>query len=259
MTVRFDFHGKTALVTGASRGIGFEVARRFAEAGARVFALARQEGIEEVARRIAEETGADVRAVRCDVAERAAVAEAVGGIDRIDILVNNAGLERPTPMAEQGSGVEDLFDRIMEVNVGGTYAVTRQALERMGAGGRVILSSSIWGKTAVAGFSAYCASKHALIGLVRVWAKELGPRGMTVNAVCPGWVETDSSLRTLGVMAAERRVSPESLLEEIVAAQAIGGLMRPVDVAGVYLFLASSAAADITGQVINVDRGEVMW
>src|SRR5690606_24380532 len=106
-------------------------------------------------------------------------------------------------------------------------------------------------------FAAYISSKHANIGFMRVLAKELGPRGIRVNAVCPGWVRTRAALRSLANTAAKANISEDAMLESILAAQALPGLMEPEDVADLYLFRASDNAASITGQAINVDRGEL--
>jgi 3-hydroxybutyrate dehydrogenase len=125
-------------------------------------------------------------------------------------------------------------------------------------GGRIINTASMWGKTAVAEFSAYCASKHAIIGLTRSLAQELAPRHISVNAVCPGWVRTAASMRSLAHMAARAGRSESDLLAEIVGAQALDGLMEPSDMADMYLFLGSDAARNITGQSYTVDRGELM-
>ena len=110
----------------------------------------------------------------------------------------------------------------------------------------------------MAGFTAYCASKHANIGFMRALADELGPRGITVNAVCPGWVRTDAAMRSLSIMASNESRSEEDCLNDILSAQAIEGLMEPDDVASTYLFLASDKACNITGQALNVDRGELL-
>jgi NAD(P)-dependent dehydrogenase (short-subunit alcohol dehydrogenase family) len=179
-------------------------------------------------------------------------------LPRLDVLVNNAGLELITPMAEPGDEVERIFERIIAINVVGTYYVTREALPRMGAGGAILITSSIWGKSAAADFAAYVASKHANIGFMRVLAKELGPRGIRVNAVCPGWVRTRAALRSLGEVAARAELPEAEVLDGILAGQALPGLMEPADVANAYLFLASPLAASVTGQAWNVDRGEVM-
>jgi 3-hydroxybutyrate dehydrogenase len=116
----------------------------------------------------------------------------------------------------------------------------------------------MWGKTAVAEFSAYCASKHAVIGLTRSLAQELCGRGISVNAVCPGWVRTDASMRSLAAMSQQSGRDESDLLAEIVGAQALPGLMMPQDMADMYLFLMSNAARNITGQAFTVDRGELM-
>ena len=175
------------------------------------------------------------------------------------MLINNAGLERLTPVAEDGAEIEAVFRRIIEINVIGTQLVTRRALPKMQAGGAIINTASIWGRVAEAGFGAYVASKHAVIGLTKTWAKELGPRGIRVNAVCPGWVRTEASMRSLSVMSARVGVGEQQLLDSITGNQALPGLMEPADMADTYLFLASDAARNITGQSLGVDRGEVPW
>ena len=255
---KYDFTGRKVLVTGASRGIGLGVAEGFLEAGADLTILSTGEAIETVAGELSEKHGRPVTGLVCDIAMREAVAAAVGGLERIDILVNNAGLELITPINAAGREVEETFRRIIDINVMGTYYVTREALPKMGDGGRIIFTSSMWGKTAVAEFSAYCTSKHANLGFMRSLAQELAPRGISVNAVCPGWVRTQASMRSLSAMAKREGRSEDDLLAEIVGAQAIDGLMEPRDMAATYLFLASAAADNITGQAITVDRGETM-
>ena len=182
----------------------------------------------------------------------------VGGLGPLDVLVNNAGLELVTPMLAAGDEVERTFVRIIDINVIGTYYVTREALSGMRAGGSIVLTSSVWGKTGAADFAAYVTSKHANIGFMRVLAKELGPRGIRVNAICPGWVRTRAALRSLGEISAAAAVGEDEMLDRILAGQALPGLMKPEDVADLYLFLASDLARNITGQAVNVDRGEVM-
>jgi len=248
-----SFSSKVVVVTGASRGIGLGIARRFAEAGATLHLIANDAAIHERARELGA-TGAEA-----DIADRQAVTEALAPLARVDVLINNAGLELMTPVDDAGEDNEAAFRRIVEINVIGTALVTAWALPRMPAGGAIVNTASIWGRVAEARFGAYVASKHAIIGLTKTWARELGTKGIRVNAVCPGWVRTEASMRSLGRMAEHSGRGEAELLDAIVDGQALPGLMEPDDIAGTYLFLASDLASNITGQSLGVDRGEVPW
>ncbi len=254
LTVSFDFTDKSVLVTGASSGIGQAVAAAFAHAGADLIILSSTDSIYEAAAAMP----GKVRAIKCDISAAAEVTAALADVERVDVLVNNAGLERPTPLSGENPAGDPIFERIIAININGTRNVTDALINRIPDGGRIIITSSIWAKTAVGGFSAYVASKHANVGLMRSWAQELGPRGIRVNAICPGWVKTAPAMNSLRELAGTSGQSEEELLEEIVSAQAIGGLMQPEDMATTYLFLASEGGHNITGQAINIDRGEVM-
>lgn len=254
MSVTFDFTGKTVLVTGASSGIGYGIAEGFARAGATLIILSETDTIHDAAAQLP----GDVTAIKCDISDAAMVSDTLAGIDRLDILINNAGLERPTPLTGRHPDGNRTFERIMAINVTGTQNVTDTLAPRMSDGGRIILTASIWSRTAVPGFSAYVASKHASLGLMRTWAKELGPRGIRVNAVCPGWVKTGPAMNSLRELAQSSGRSEAEVEVEIMSAQIIDGLMVPADMADIYMFLASSGGDNITGQAINVDRGEVM-
>jgi 3-hydroxybutyrate dehydrogenase len=249
---------KTVLVTGASRGIGFGVAKAFAEAGADLAILADDENIHDAAARLSSGSGRRVRSFVADITDRAAVRRAVARLTALDVLVNNAGLELITPLTEEGDEVDATFARIMDINVNGTWNVTRAALPLLKPGSRIINTASVWAKSAVGEFAAYIASKHAVVGLTRTFARELGPRGIMVNAVCPGWVRTGASVRSAKRMAERSHRSEADIFAEVSAAQAVPGLMEPSDVAGLYLFLASDLAANITGQALGVDRGEFL-
>jgi NAD(P)-dependent dehydrogenase (short-subunit alcohol dehydrogenase family) len=257
-TVQYDFSGERVLITGASRGIGHAVAHAFAMAGANVTILSSGAGIHTAAAKISKATGRICRAIECDIANSDDVKKSLAGLDRIDILVNNAGLERITPLADQGDEVETTFRRITDINTNGTFYVTRHAAPKMTAGGRIILTASIWSRVAVPEFSAYVTSKHANLGFMRVMAKELGPRGIRVNAVCPGWVRTEAAMLSLENMSLRTGRPEEDLLAEIVGAQVLPGLLEPRDLAAPYLYLASDGARDMTGQALMLDRGEVM-
>ncbi|WP_417210197.1 SDR family NAD(P)-dependent oxidoreductase [Antarctobacter sp.] len=256
--IRYDFSGKQVLVTGASRGIGFAVAQAFAMAGADVTVLSSGPDIHEAAKTIAAACGRLCRSVRADITDSASVKAAIADLDRIDVLVNNAGLERITPLLDPDEAMEDTFRRITDINVNGPFYVTRHAVPKMPEGSSVIVTASIWSRTAVPEFAAYVGSKHANLGFTRVMAKELGPRGIRVNAVCPGWVRTEAAMLSLTNMSTRTGRSETDLLDEITGAQVLPGLMEPDDMAAAYLYLASDGARDITGQAIMVDRGEVM-
>lgn len=255
----FSFHGERVLVTGASQGIGFAVAKGFAQAGAELAILAENARIFETKAALDPLAETPVRAFLCDITDRAAVREAMGSLEHIDVLVNNAAIQNLTPIDEPGEAVEATFRRIVEINLLGTYYVTREALPRMDPGGRILFTASVWSKTAEAGYSGYCASKHATLGFMRTLAKELGrSRGIRVNAVCPGWTRTAGAMTPLAEDARRRGVPERELLEPVFRAQSLDGLMEPDDIVSAFLYLASEEAKNITGQSLNVDRGEFM-
>jgi len=256
--IHYDFSGEHVLVTGASRGIGRAVAEGFAAAGAEVTILSSGAGIHDTAREMSARSGREIAGIQCDITDSAAVKAALAPLGRIDVLINNAGLERITPLLEPDTAIEDTFRRITDINTNGTFYVTRNAVPHMVEGGRIIMTASIWSRVAVAEFSAYIASKHATLGFMRVMAKELGPRGIRVNAVCPGWVRTETALLSLKNMSLRSGRSEDALLDDIVGAQVLPDLLEPADLAAPYLFLASDGAKDMTGQGLMLDRGEVM-
>ncbi len=252
---------RVAVVTGASRGIGKATARALADEGAKV-AICARDG--EAARKAADEVspgGGRVLAFRADVAEVSDVREFVKNVvarwGQIHILVNNAGAHGRTPM----EGEDDKpWVEILHTNVLGTYYVTREALRSMptGGGGRIINVSSVLGRFGVPGYTAYCAAKHAVIGFTRALALEVAPRGITVNAICPGWVETEMSARGMAQAAESLGISADAFRAQALAAVPIQRMIQPEEIARLVVYLASDAAAAMTGQAVNLCGGQVM-
>ena len=244
---------KKVLITGASRGLGLGIAKGFHAAGAELHVLADDPKIMDVA------VALGATGHRADITRGEDTARVMAAIGRLDVLVNNAGLERITPLDDLSAEAETTFRRIIEINVVGTYLMTRAAVPFMPTGSVIINTASVWSRGSEANFSAYVSSKHATIGLTKTWAKELGPKGIRVNAVCPGWVRTEASMLSLKRMAERAGRSESDMLAGIVGAQILPGLMEPDDITGPYLFLASDLALNITGQSLGVDRGEFPW
>ncbi|WP_313516353.1 SDR family oxidoreductase [Pseudomonas sp.] len=254
-----DYRGKQVLITGAASGIGRGLARAFAEQGATLELLDRNaEALVRVADELAPLTSCRTACV--DLGDSAAIAAYVAerGARAIDVLINNAGVEYATPLADTGAAADAHWQALLDNNVASMLRLTRALLGDLKDGASVINQASIWGLKGVPGFSAYVASKHAVIGLTRSLAWELGARRIRVNAVCPGWVATEAAMRSLRVMAAEAGRSEEQELAAILNAQAVPELLTPVDLAGTFLFLGSALAAPITGQALSVSHGEVM-
>ena len=181
----------------------------------------------------------------------------MSSLTSIDVLINNAGLEMPTPFDENESDLDQRVRAIVDVNLIGTFNVTRHALQRMTSGARIVITASIWGRVGSAGFAIYSATKHANLGLMKTLAREVGPRGIAVNAVCPGCIRTRASEASIIATAKAEAVAPQVIVDRMLAQQAMPGITEPEDIAAVYLFLASDAARCMTGETLTVDRGEL--
>jgi ketoreductase len=247
------------LITGGGRGIGRAIALRFAEAGAMVAIAARTGGeLEETARAIAAR-GARPVVLRLDVADEAAVARAFeelrSATPSLDVVVNNAGVGGGQRIDRTDTAS---WRRVVDTNLWGTFLVTRQAVPMLKDGGRVINMSSVLGRFGVSGYTAYCASKHALIGFTRALALELATRQITVNAICPGWVETDMAKKGMQIGGNAMGIAYEEFRKRVLDAVPIGRIIQPDEVANLVGFLASPEAAAITGQTYNICGGQTM-
>mgnify|MGYP005840244391 CR=1 FL=1 len=246
-----DLSGKVAIVTGASRGIGRAISLELARRGATVVVnyhtneAAAQEVVAEI-----ERAGGRALAIRADVSQpeeaRRLVDAATETFGQVDILVNNAGVTRDTLLMRMS---EEDWDLVLDTNLKGAFNCIKAAARTMVRRrfGRIINITSVAGLSGNVGQANYCAAKAGLIGLTKAVAKELGPRNITVNAVAPGFVETDM---TAGL--------PQDLKDTAIRMTPLGRAGRPEDIAKAVAFLASDEAAFITGQILSVDGGMVM-
>lgn len=261
----YDFSGKRVLVTGGSRGIGFAVAGAFSAAGADVYVLAERDEVFTAARLLSEESGRSVQPILCDVTDRKRLRTALHELNSLDVLVANAGTGDMTSL-DGPDEVDEVFERIIRVNLVGAFNTVRAALPLLRAGSRIVFTTSVHGQAiAPATMSGYAASKGGLEAMMRSCARELGPRGINVNAVAPGMVTTELTLGAIRKLFAAQvsgsagDLDEAAMIRQLNASQAIH--LTPIDpqrLAQAYLFLASPAGAEITGQSINVDHGMAM-
>ncbi|HLM66139.1 MAG TPA: SDR family oxidoreductase [Longimicrobium sp.] len=253
-------HGQMAVVTGGGRGIGAAIADRLAAAGARLALLGRdREELKLRARALTDQYGVEAKFIVCDVADEAAVAHAFGGIrgtmGHPRILINNAGQSAGVAFTET---TRETWDRMIAVNLTGTFLCTRQVLPAMlkAGAGRIVNVASTAGLKGYSHTAAYCAAKHGVVGLTRALAMETAKRGITVNAVCPGYTDTDMAATAIQNLVEAGRTEEEAR-KAITRVMPIGRLIRPEEVASAVLWLCGDEAAAVTGQAIAVAGGEV--
>jgi 3-oxoacyl-[acyl-carrier protein] reductase len=242
-----DLTGRTAFVTGSTRGIGLAIARALHGAGAKVAIVGRDQSRAES---LAAELGPRAFGVACDVAHadqvERAIAAAEAALGPVDILVNNAGLTRDNILLRLSDAD---WDAVLDANLKGAFHTTRAVIKGMmkRRAGRIVNITSVVGLTGNKGQANYAASKAGLIGFTKSVAKEYASRGVLANCVAPGFIETDMTAAL-----------PEEARATLLQAIALGRLGRPEDVAGAVLFLASDLAGYVTGQVLVVDGGMVI-
>jgi NAD(P)-dependent dehydrogenase (short-subunit alcohol dehydrogenase family) len=248
--------GHHAVVTGAGRGIGLAIATALARAGARVTLMGR----DRVRLDAAAATLTEATAVAVDVTDEASVRGAFAAARErfgpVAVLVNNAGQAESAPFGKTDLA---LFQRMIAVNLTGTFLCSREALPDLLANGagRIVNVASTAGLVGYAYVSAYCAAKHGVVGLTRALALETAKRGVTVNAVCPGYTETDIVRDAVANIVSKTGKTEAEAREALTARNPQGRMVQPEEVADAVLWLASPGAAAITGQTVSVSGGEV--
>ncbi|KOS68506.1 3-oxoacyl-ACP synthase [Lysinibacillus contaminans] len=240
-------NNKVAIITGAANGIGFAAAERFIEEGAKVIIADFDEAAGIAA---AKRLGSQASYVKVNVADRQSVKTLVATVmeqaGQIDILVNNAGITRDAMLTKMK---EDQFQQVLDVNLSGVFHCTQEVIPHMIASGRgkIINTSSVSGIYGNVGQTNYAAAKAAIVGMTKTWAKELGRKGINVNAVAPGFTETEMVKKM-----------PETILEQMRSVVPLQRLGAPRDIANAYLFLASDEASYISGHTLHVDGAIMM-
>ncbi|SRR6266516_485880 len=256
--------GRIALITGGGRGIGRAIALAFASEGAAVTIAARtSEQIEKVASEVRAKYGVEAIPVVCDVGDRSSVQRMFDQVREKfgrgpDLLVNNAGIAESATLDKTDDA---LWQRLIAVNLSGTFYCMRAALPDMvtRGWGCVINIASIAGKTGAPYIAAYSASKHGVLGLTRSVALEVANKGITVNAICPGYVDTEMTSRGIENITAKTGKSADDALAAIKRMSPQNRLVTAEEVAALALLLASKDGRGINGQAINVDGGTVMY
>jgi NAD(P)-dependent dehydrogenase (short-subunit alcohol dehydrogenase family) len=250
---------RVSLVTGGGRGIGRATA--LALGGPETLVAIAGRTISQLAStaRELEQRGGRALPLGMDVTDEASVSAAMqrlrGEADHLDVLVNNAGVGGGEPVA--GSDVAR-WRRVIDTNITGMYLVTREAVPVMTKGGRIVNIASVLGRFGVPGYTAYCASKHGVIGFTRALALELTSQEVTVNAICPGWVDTQMAAEGMRMGAAATGQTFEEFRAGALGRVPIGRIIQPEEVAELVKFLSAPGAAAITGQTYNICGGQIM-
>jgi len=255
---------RIALITGGGRGIGRAIALEFAREGADVAVAARTlEQVEAVAEEVESKFSRKALPLVCDVSNAAAVGRMFASVAESfgrgpDIMVNNAGIAVSAPVTKTD---DELWHRHLAINLSGTFYCTRAALPEMieRGWGRVINIASIAGKTGAPYIVAYSASKHGVLGLTRSVALEVATKGITVNAICPGYVDTEMTTRGIEQITKKTKLSADEAMESLKKMSPQNRIIDPEEVAALALLLASDAGRGINGQAINVDGGSVLF
>jgi len=242
---------RTVVVTGGAKGIGRATVNRFAAAGERVVALGRDRGALTALMALE-----PAETFVCDVTDEAAVADAFGQIGTVDVLVNNAGIGESSPL---GATTLDAWQRHLAVNATGAFLCMRAVVAGMRerGDGVIVTVASTAGRVGVPYTSAYTASKHAVVGLTRAVASELAGTGVRVNAVCPTFVRTEMTDRSIANIVARTGRTASQAEAALAGSSPLGRLLEPEEVADAIVFLASPAAAAITGQALVIDGGGI--
>lgn len=250
---------RVSLVTGGGRGIGRAIARVLAGPNTFVIVAGRTMSFLESTALDLESLGGRALAVKMDVSSEASVEAAVkaagDAVAHIDVLVNNAGIGGGEEIAGSDTA---RWRRTIDTNLVGTYLVSRSVVPIMRTGGRIINLSSVLGRFGVAGYTAYCASKHGIIGFTRALALELAGQQITVNALCPGWVDTEMAAQGMQQGAEATGWSFEKFRDRALGAVPIKRIIQPEEVAELVRFLASPGGSAITGQTYNICGGQTM-
>jgi NAD(P)-dependent dehydrogenase (short-subunit alcohol dehydrogenase family) len=238
------FSVKTAIVSGGSSGIGKAIAVELLKSGFEVFVCARSvKDLEETCSEISH--FGKVHCFQLDIADNEKVNAFIGDWKTtLNVLINNAGICRMERLDES----KNIWEEVLNTNLNGAYYLTRGLVKWIPPGGAIINISSQLGVEGREGFGAYSATKHAIIGLAKCWAKELGERGITVNAVCPGWVKTEMALSDVKKMADQNSISEDDMYKNITKDLDLKRFVEPEEVASLVGFLVSDKARGITGQ-----------